>query len=154
MTFPNGAHVVEVEIDPDTGVVKLLSYTAVDDYGVLVNPSIVKGQMHGAIAQGMGHALLETVIYDELSAQMLTGSFMDYAVPRADDLPFYETAFESTPCATNPLGVKGCGEAGTIAAPSAIYSAIIDALRPFGITHIDGPATPEKIWSLIHSTSR
>ena len=154
MTFPNGAHVVEVEIDPDTGIVKLLSYTAVDDYGVLVNPSIVKGQMHGAIAQGMGHALLETVIYDELSAQMLTGSFMDYAVPRADDLPFYETAFESTPCATNPLGVKGCGEAGTIAAPSAISSAIIDALRPFGITHIDGPATPEKIWSLIRSNSR
>ena len=154
MTFPNGAHVVEVEIDPDTGIVKLLSYTAVDDYGVLVNPSIVRGQMHGAIAQGVGQALLETVIYDELSAQMLTGSFMDYAVPRADDLPFYETAFESTRCATNPLGVKGCGEAGTIAAPSAISSAIIDALRPFGITHIDGPATPEKIWSLIRSTSR
>ena len=154
MTFPNGAHVAEVEIDPDTGIVKLKSYTAVDDYGVLVNPSIVKGQMHGAIAQGVGQALLETVIYDESSAQMLTGSFMDYAVPRADDLPFYETAFESTPCATNPLGVKGCGEAGTIAAPSAISSAIIDALRPFGITHIDGPATPEKIWSLIRSTSR
>jgi len=154
MTFPNGAHVAEVEIDPATGIVKLKSYTAVDDYGVLVNPSIVKGQMHGAIAQGVGQALLETVIYDESSAQMLTGSFMDYAVPRADDLPFYETAFESTPCATNPLGVKGCGEAGTIAAPSAISSAIIDALRPFGITHIDGPATPEKIWSLIRSTSR
>ena len=154
MTFPNGAHVAEVEIDPDTGIVKLKSYTAVDDYGVLVNPSIVKGQMHGAIAQGVGQALLETVIYDESSAQMLTGSFMDYAVPRADDLPFYETAFESTPCATNPLGVKGCGEAGTIAAPSAIFSAIIDALRPFGITHIEGPATPEKIWSLIRSTSR
>ena len=154
MTFPNGAHVAEVEIDPDTGIVKLKSYTAVDDYGVLVNPSIVKGQMHGAIAQGVGQALLETVIYDESSAQMLTGSFMDYAVPRADDLPFYETAFESTPCATNPLGVKGCGEAGTIAAPSAISSAIIDALRPFGITHIDCPATPEKIWSLIRSTSR
>ncbi|MDC0399418.1 xanthine dehydrogenase family protein molybdopterin-binding subunit [Alphaproteobacteria bacterium] len=154
MTFPNGAHVAEVEIDPDTGIVKLKSYTAVDDYGVLVNPSIVKGQMHGAIAQGVGQALLETVIYDESSAQMLTGSFMDYAVPRADDLPFYETAFESTPCATNPLGVKGCGEAGTIAAPSAISSAIIDALRPFGITHIDGPATPEKIWSLIRPTSR
>ena len=151
MTFPNGAHVVEVEVDPDTGIVKLKSYTAVDDYGVLVNPSIVQGQMHGAIAQGAGQALLEAVVYDELSAQMLTGSFMDYAVPRADDLPFYETAFESTPCVTNPLGVKGCGEAGTIAAPSAIFNAIIDALRPFGITHIDGPATPEKIWSSIRA---
>ena len=109
----------------------LQRYTAVDDYGVLVNPLIVAGQMHGAITQGIGQALLETVVYDNYSGQLLTGSFMDYALPRADDLPFYKTDFNSTRCTTNPLGVKGCGEAGTIAAPPAIANAIIDALSPF-----------------------
>ena len=151
MTFPNGAHVVEVEIDRETGEVLLQRYTAVDDYGVLVNPLIVTGQMHGAITQGIGQALLETVVYDNHSGQLLTGSFMDYALPRADDLPFYKTDFNNTRCMTNPLGVKGCGEAGTIAAPPAIANAIIDALSPFGITHFDGPATPARIWSLLQT---
>jgi carbon-monoxide dehydrogenase large subunit len=152
MTFPNGAHVAEVVVDPETGRVNLKRYTAVDDYGVLVNPKIVEGQMHGAIAQGVGQALLEGVVYDDVSAQMLTGSFMDYAVPRADNFPLFKTAFDSTICTTNPLGVKGCGEAGTIAAPSAVANAIVDALKKFGVTHVDGPATPEKIWNLIKFT--
>ena len=152
MTFPNGAHVAEVVIDSETGTVNLKRYTAVDDYGVLVNPKIVEGQMHGAIAQGVGQALLEGVVYDDVSAQMLTGSFMDYAVPRADNFPLFKTAFDGTACTTNPLGVKGCGEAGTIAAPSAIANAIVDALKAFGVTHIDGPATPEKIWALMRSS--
>jgi carbon-monoxide dehydrogenase large subunit len=151
MTFPNGAHVVEIEIDRETGEVLLKRYTAVDDYGILVNPLIVAGQMHGAITQGIGQALLETVVYDNHSGQLLTGSFMDYALPRADDLPFYKTDFNSTRCTTNPLGVKGCGEAGTIAAPPAIANAIVDALSRFGITHFDGPATPARIWSLLQT---
>jgi hypothetical protein len=116
MTFPNGAHVVEVEIDRDTGHVTLARYTAVDDYGVLVNPMIAAGQAHGAIAQGAGQALLEHAAYDAASGQLLAGSFLDYALPRADDLPSYDLGFNGTRCTTNPLGVKGCGEAGAVAA--------------------------------------
>jgi carbon-monoxide dehydrogenase large subunit len=145
MTFPNGAHVVEVEIDRDTGEVKLARYAAVDDYGVLVNPMIAMGQAHGAIAQGVGQALLERAVYDPGSGQPITGSFMDYAMPRADDLPAFDLGFNGTRCTTNPLGVKGCGEAGAIAAFPAIANAILDALAPFDVTNLTGPATPSRI---------
>src|SRR5205807_8962260 len=143
MTFPNGAHVVEVEIDRDTGQVILARYAAVDDYGVLVNPMIAMGQAHGAIAQGVGQALLEHAVYDPGSGQLIAGSFMDYAMPRADDLPPFELGFNGTHCTTNPLGVKGCGEAGAVAAFPAVTNAILDALAPLGVTDFRGPATPE-----------
>ncbi|MGE0579164.1 xanthine dehydrogenase family protein molybdopterin-binding subunit, partial [Reyranella sp.] len=146
LTFPNGAHVVEVEIDRETGRVTLARYTAVDDYGVLVNPMIATGQAHGAMAQGAGQALLEHAVYDPGSGQMVAGSFMDYALPRADDLPSFDLGFNGTPCTTNPLGVKGCGEAGAIAAFPAIANAILDALAPLGVAGFDGPATPDRIW--------
>jgi aerobic carbon-monoxide dehydrogenase large subunit len=146
MTFPNGAHVVEVEIDRDTGEVSLARYTAVDDYGVMVNPMIAAGQAHGAIAQGAGQALLERAHYDPDSGQLLAGSFMDYALPRADDLVPFQLGFNPTRCTTNPLGVKGCGEAGMVGAFPAIASAILDALMPLGVTNFDGPATPYRIW--------
>ena len=149
MTFPNGGHVVEVEIDRDTGEVRLDRYTAVDDYGVLVNPMIAAGQAHGAIAQGAGQALFEQAVYDPASGQLVAGSFMDYAMPRADDLLSYDLGFNATRCTTNPLGVKGCGEAGAIAAFPAVTNAILDALAPFGVTDLTGPATPERIWRAI-----
>ncbi len=146
LTFPNGTHVVEVEIDRETGKLIIDRYTAVDDYGTLINPMIATGQVHGAIAQGVGQAVLEQAIYDGETAQPVTGSFMDYALPRADDLPRINLAFNNTRCTTNPLGVKGCGEAGAIAAYPAIASAIHDALTPFGDVWIEGAATPQKIW--------
>ena len=146
MTFPNGAHVVEVEIDRDTGRVSLARYSAVDDYGVLVNPMIATGQVHGAMAQGVGQALLERAAYDAESGQMIAASFMDYALPRADDLPSFEIGFNPTRCTTNPLGVKGCGEAGAIAAFPAIANAILDALAPLGVSDFEAPATPANIW--------
>jgi carbon-monoxide dehydrogenase large subunit len=146
MTFPNGTHVVEVEIDRDTGRVTLERYSAVDDYGVIVNPMVASGQAHGAIAQGTGQALLETAVYDAESGQAIAASFMDYAMPRADDLPEFSIGFNSTRCVTNPLGVKGCGEAGAIAAFPAIHNAIHDALAPLGAANFDGPATPARVW--------
>ncbi|HEU0217042.1 MAG TPA: xanthine dehydrogenase family protein molybdopterin-binding subunit [Stellaceae bacterium] len=146
MTFPNGTHVAEVEIDRETGRVTLDRYSAVDDYGVIVNPMVATGQAHGAIAQGSGQALLETAVYDPASGQALTGSFMDYALPRADDLPAFSVGFNSTRCTTNPLGVKGCGEAGAIAAFPAIHNAIHGALAGVGGKHFDGPATPDRVW--------
>ncbi len=151
LTFPNGAHLVEVEIDPDTGAVSLVRHTAVDDYGVLVNPMIASGQAHGAIAQGAGQALLEHAAYDAGSGQLLAGSFMDYALPRADDLPSFHLEFNATRCTTNPLGVKGCGEAGAVAMLPAIHNAIVDALAPLGVTQFDGPATPYRVWQAIRS---
>lgn len=150
-TFPNGAHVVEVEIDRETGVVNLARYTAVDDYGVLINPMIASGQAHGAMAQGAGQALLEHATYDQHSGQMLAGSFMDYALPRADDLPSFDLGFNGSRCTTNPLGVKGCGEAGAIAAFPAIANAILDALAPLGIKDFEGPATPHHIWQAMRA---
>jgi len=153
MTFPNGAHVVEVEIDRETGQVGLARYTAVDDYGVLVNPMIAAGQAHGAIAQGIGQALLEYAAYDPASGQLIAGSFLDYALPRADDLPSYDLGFNGTPCTTNPLGVKGCGEAGAVGAFPAVSNAILDALAPFGVTNFAGPATPERIWRAIKGSA-
>jgi carbon-monoxide dehydrogenase large subunit len=149
LTFPNGAHVVEVEIDRDTGEVALCRYTAVDDYGVLVNPMIAAGQVHGAIAQGAGQALLEQAVYDAQSGQLLAGSFMDYALPRADDLPSFDLGSNGTRCTTNPLGVKGCGEGGAIAAYPAITNAILDALATIGVTGFDGPAIPSRVWQAI-----
>jgi carbon-monoxide dehydrogenase large subunit len=146
MTFPNGAHVVEVEIERDTGQARLARYTAVDDYGVLVNPMIAAGQAHGAIAQGVGQALFEHAVYDYASGQLTAGSLMDYALPRADDLPCYDLGFNSTRCTTNQLGVKGCGEAGAVGAFPAVVNAIADALAPFGAVDFAGPATAERIW--------
>ncbi len=146
MTFPNGAHVAEVEIDRDTGQVSLARYTAVDDYGVLVNPMIAAGQAHGAIAQGVGQALLEHAVYDPGSGQLLAGSFMDYALPRADDLPSFSLGFNGSRCTTNPLGVKGCGEAGAVGAFPAVTNAIADALAPVGAADFAGAAIPERVW--------
>ena len=153
MTYPNGTHVVEVEIDRDTGVVTLVRLTAADDYGVLVNPMIAAGQAHGAIAQGVGQALLEHAAYDAQSGQMLAGSFMDYALPRADDLPSFHLEFTGTRCTTNPLGVKGCGEAGAVAMLPAIGNAIMDALVSLGVTHFDGPATPYRVWQAMRAAT-
>ncbi len=148
-TFPNGCHVAEVEIDPETGVVRVVRHTVVDDFGRIVNPMIVRGQIVGGLAQGLGQALLERVVYDN-DGQLLTGSLMDYALPRADDMPDLSIAFiEDIPTATNPLGIKGCGEAGTIASPPAVVNAVVDALAEFGVTHIDMPLTPEKVWRAI-----
>ena len=153
MTFPNGTHVVEVEIDPDTGKATLARYTAVDDYGVLVNPMIATGQAHGAIAQGIGQALLEHAVYDPVSGQPIAGSFMDYAMPRADDLPSFEFGFNGTRCTTNPLGVKGCGEAGAVGAFPAVTNAILDALGPSSVASLAGPATPHRIWQAMRGSS-
>jgi aerobic carbon-monoxide dehydrogenase large subunit len=154
MTFPNGTHVVEVEIDRDTGLVALVRLTAVDDYGILVNPMIAAGQAHGAIAQGVGQALLEHAVYDAQSGQLLAGSFMDYAMPRADDLPPFMLEFSGTRCTTNPLGVKGCGEAGAVAMLPAIGNAIVDALATLGVTQFDGPATPVRVWQAMRAMRR
>jgi len=145
MTFPNGTHVVEVEIDRETGRVALVRHTAVDDYGVLVNPMVAEGQVHGAIAQGAGQALLECAVYDPETGQP-AASFMDYAMPRADDFPPFDLSFNPSPCTTNPLGVKGCGEAGAVALFPAIGNAIVDALAGVGVTAFDGPATAERVW--------
>jgi aerobic carbon-monoxide dehydrogenase large subunit len=154
MTFPNGTHVVEVEVDRETGQVMLVRLTAVDDYGVLVNPMVAAGQAHGAIAQGVGQALSEHAVYDPVSGQLLAGSFMDYALPRADDLPSFRLEFNGTRCTTNPLGVKGCGEAGAVALFPAINNAILDALAPLGVTGFDGPATPFRIWRAMREASK
>ncbi|WP_366654487.1 xanthine dehydrogenase family protein molybdopterin-binding subunit [Fodinicurvata sp. EGI_FJ10296] len=144
-TFPNGTHVCELEIDPETGQVEIITYTVVDDFGTVLNPLLVEGQVHGGIAQGMGQALLERTVFDD-EGQLLTGSFMDYCMPRADHLPFVTFRYNEVPCTTNPLGIKGAGEAGSIGAPPAIINALVDALYDQGIRHIDMPATPEIIW--------
>ncbi len=151
LTFPNGLHVVEVEVDPETGRVTLERYSGIDDYGVMVNPMVVAGQAHGAMAQGAGQALLERTTYDPQSGQMVAGTFMDYAMPRADDLPSFQLGFNPTPCTTNPLGVKGCGEAGAIAAFPAIANAVLDALAPLGVRNFDGPAAPGRVWQAIRA---
>ena len=151
-TYPNGCHVCEVEIDPDTGVTKILNFTAVDDFGRVINPLIVEGQVHGGIVQGIGQALFENCVYDEETGQLLTGSYMDYCMPRADDVPSFTVAYhEDAPCTHNPLGVKGCGEAGTIGAAAAVINAVVNALSGYGVTHIDMPATPEKVWRITQS---
>ena len=146
-TFPAGCHICELEVDPDTGVVTIEKFTAVDDFGVVINPMIVEGQVHGGIAQGIGQAMLENAVYNE-DGQLLTGSYMDYTMPRASDLPSFTLGFTSTPCPSNPLGIKGCGEAGAIAAPPAIVNALTDALR---IRDFTMPATPERVWRAANS---
>ncbi len=150
-TYPAGSHICELEVDPDTGAVEIVRFTAVDDFGIVVNPMIVEGQVHGGIAHGVGQALLEGCVYDAESGQLLTGSYMDYTMPRADNLPSIEVGFISTPCPHNPLGVKGCGEAGAIAAPPAVINAIIDALSPLGVTDVAMPATPQRVWQTIQA---
>jgi carbon-monoxide dehydrogenase large subunit len=147
--FPNGFHACEIELDPDTGMVTIDRYAAVDDLGCVINPLICEGQVQGAIAQGVGQALMEHVIYDRGSGQLLTGSFQDYGMPRADDFPDMHTEFHEVPAKTNPLGIKAIGESGAIGAPPAIINAILDALRPLGVEHIDMPATPLRVWETI-----
>jgi aerobic carbon-monoxide dehydrogenase large subunit len=148
-TYPAGAHICEVEVDPETGVVEIVSFTAVDDFGNIINPMIVEGQVHGGLTQGIGQALLENCVYDKESGQLLTGSYMDYALPRADDVPSFKVGTRVTPCTHNPLGVKGCGEAGAIGAPAAVMNAVTDALIPLGVKHLEMPATPERVWRAI-----
>ena len=149
-TYPNGCHLAEVEIDPDTGMIDVLRYIVCDDVGKAVNPMIVRGQVHGGVAQGIGQAVHERTSYDPQSGQLLSGSFMDYALPRASDLPDIEVDLIEVPCATNPLGVKGAGEAGAVGSPPAMINAIVDALSGAGVKSIDMPATPEKVWKALH----
>ena len=148
-TYPNGCHFCEVEIDRDTGVVEIVNYTVVDDCGRMLNPLLVKGQVHGGIAQGAGQALMEEVVYDGDSGQLLTGSFMDYTMPRADNFPPFEVVGHEVPSANNPFGFKGAGEAGTVGALPAVMNAVCDALHPLGIRHLDMPATSQRIWQAI-----
>jgi carbon-monoxide dehydrogenase large subunit len=147
--FANGCEVCELEVDPETGAVEIVAWTMVDDSGRSVNPMIVHGQMHGAVAQGIGQALTERCVYDPASGQLLSGSFLDYAIPRADDLPAISVTSRDVPSPTNALGVKGAGEGGTVGAPGAVIHAILDALAPLGVAHIDMPATPERVWQAI-----
>ncbi len=151
ITFPSGAHVAEVEVDPDTGAIALLRYQAVDDYGRLINPLLTAGQVQGGLAQGIGQALLEEIAYDPGSGQLLSASFMDYCLPRAVDLPDLDITFGELPTRSNPLGVKGSGQAGAIGAPQTVVHAVLDALAPLGVTHIDMPATPERVWRAIRA---
>jgi aerobic carbon-monoxide dehydrogenase large subunit len=147
-SFPNGCHVAEVEIDPDTGVVEVVRYSSVNDFGTVINPLLVEGQVHGGIVQGLGQALLEQAVYDA-EGQLLTGSFMDYAMPRAHHAPSFQVEHHPVPATTNPLGVKGCGEAGCAGGLASVMNAVVDALSVCGIRHIDMPATPERVWQAI-----
>jgi carbon-monoxide dehydrogenase large subunit len=150
--FPFGAHACVVEVEPETGKVKLLKYVAVDDVGNVINPMIVDGMVHGGIAQGVGQALWEGAVYDDASGQLVTGSMMDYAMPKADMLPLYETDRTVTPTPVNPLGVKGAGETGTIASTPAVVNAVVDALSGLGVDHIDAmPLTAERVWKTIQA---
>jgi carbon-monoxide dehydrogenase large subunit len=152
-TFPFGAHVAVVEVDAETGQTKLLKYVAVDDVGRVINPMIVDGMVHGGIAQGVGQALWEHGVYSD-DGQLLAATMMDYALPKADQLPSYETERTVTPSPVNPLGIKGAGETGTIAATPTVANAVIDALAPFGIAHIDMPLTPDKIWKAVKAARK
>jgi carbon-monoxide dehydrogenase large subunit len=146
--------VCEVEVDPETGVVRLCGYWAVDDIGTVINPMIVAGQLHGAVTQGLGQALSEACTYDP-AGQLLSASFLDYTLPRADWLPDFRGENDETqPCTHNPLGAKGCGEAGTIAAPAAVVNAVLDALCPLGVTDIAMPLTPQRVWAAIRGARK
>ena len=153
-TFPAGTYICEVEVDPQTGTVKVDSFTAVDDFGNIINPMIVEGQVHGGLVQGIGQAMMENCVYDEESGQLLTGSLMDYAMPRADDMPNFKLDTLCTPCSHNPLGAKGCGEAGAIGSPPAVINAVLDALRPLGVTDFDMPASSARVWSAIQAAKK
>ncbi|MCX8226804.1 MAG: molybdopterin-dependent oxidoreductase, partial [Sulfitobacter sp.] len=152
-TYPSGAYCCEVELDPETGKVRVDRMTAVDDFGNIINPMIVTGQVHGGLGQGIGQALLENTTYDE-NGQLLSASYMDYAMPRADDLPFYFVDHsQGNPCTHNPLGVKGCGEAGAIGSPPTVVNAVIDAMQSGGknVTHIDMPVSPHRVWQAMQT---
>jgi carbon-monoxide dehydrogenase large subunit len=151
-TFPNGCHVCEVEIDPETGVIEVVKYASVNDFGTVINPIIVEGQLHGGVVQGIGQTLMEMTAYDS-DGQLLTGSYMDYAMPRASDAPSFSTADHGVPATTNPLGVKGCGEAGCAGSLTSIMNAVVDALSEYGIRHIDMPATPHRVWQAIRAAN-
>jgi len=152
--FANGCAVCEVEVDRETGAVEIVGWTMVDDSGRSVNPMIVHGQMHGAVAQGIGQALTEQCVYDPASGQLLSGSFLDYSIPRAADLPPITVVSRDVPSPTNPLGVKGAGEGGTVGAPGAVIHAVLDALAQLGVTHVDMPATPGRVWQAIRGAGR
>ena len=153
-TFPNGCHICEVEIDPETGSFAIVKYTVVDDFGRVLNPLLLEGQVHGGVAQGIGQAALEHTVYDEQSGQLLTASFMDYGMPRASDLPYFEIGWNEVLSPTNPLGAKGAGEAGSVGSPPAVINAIVDGLSEDGVAHIDMPATPERVWRAIQQAKR
>ena len=154
-TYPNGCHVCELEIDPETGTLDILNYVVVDDFGTVVNPMMLAGQVHGGIGQGLGQSLMEETIYDPETGQLLSGSYMDYCMPRADNIPNIDfTYVDDIPCATNPLGIKGAGEAGAIGAPPASINAIVDAMKHLGIHHIDMPATQSRIWQTLQAASK
>ncbi|MSP50080.1 MAG: xanthine dehydrogenase family protein molybdopterin-binding subunit [Alphaproteobacteria bacterium] len=152
-TYPNGCHICEVEVDRDTGVVSLVDYWAVDDFGMVLNPLLLAGQVHGGVGQGVGQALLEHTVYDQKTGQLLTGSFMDYTLPRAGDLPHIRFATINIPCRNNPLGIKGAGEAGTIGATPAVVNAVVDALKPYKVRHLDMPTTPERVWQAMRGAA-
>jgi carbon-monoxide dehydrogenase large subunit len=154
-TYPNGTHLAEVEIDPATGMIRIINYVIVDDFGVTLNPLLLEGQVHGGAMQGIGQALMEQAVYSPRDGQLVTGTFMDYALPRAADGPSFVFETHNVPCKTNPLGVKGAGEAGAIGSCPAVVNAIIDALwREYRIDHIDMPATPERVWIAIREHQR
>jgi carbon-monoxide dehydrogenase large subunit len=153
-TFPAGTYICEVEIDPATGTTRVDKFTAVDDFGTIINPMIVEGQVHGGLVQGIGQALMENCVYDPETGQLLTGSFMDYAMPRADDFPQFSIGTVCTPCTHNPLGTKGCGEAGAIGSPPAVINAVLDALRDLGVKEFDMPASPSRVWNAIQAASK
>ena len=147
-SFPNGAHVAEVEIDPETGVTEVVRYTVADDFGNLINPMLAEGQVHGGVAQGIGQAVTEHVVYDA-TGQLLTATFMDYAMPRADDMPMIDFTTEPVPSPSNPMGMKGCGEAGTVGALAAVSNAVLDAVWDEGIRRVDMPFTPGRVWAML-----
>jgi len=153
MGAPSGVHMAYIEIDPETGVVQILDYVAVDDVGTIINPLLAEGQIHGGVVQGIAQALYEHVAYDGESGQLLTGSLLDYAIPRADTVPAIRSSFQASPSPTNPIGVKGIGESGSIAAPPAMVHAVLDALAPIGVTAIDMPMTPSRIWAAIQDAA-
>jgi carbon-monoxide dehydrogenase large subunit len=151
MGSPSGIHMAYVEVDPETGIVDILDYVAVDDVGTIINPLLAAGQIHGGVVQGIAQALYEEVSYDPDTGQLMTGSLLDYAVPRAEHVPNIQSLFQETPSPTNPIGVKGVGESGSIAAPPCMVHAVLDALSPFGISHLDMPMTPPRIWSAVQN---
>ena len=154
-TYPNGTHLAEVEIDPATGIIKIVNYVIVDDFGVTLNPLLLAGQVHGGAMQGIGQALMEQAVYSDKDGQLVTGTFMDYALPRAADGPSFHFETHNVPCTTNPLGVKGAGEAGAIGSCPAVVNAIVEGLhREYGIDHIDMPATAERVWIAIREAQR
>src|SRR6267142_1449900 len=154
-TFPNGTHLAEVEIDPATGIIKIVNYVIVDDFGVTLNPLLLAGQVHGGAMQGIGQALMEQAVYSTTDGQLVTGTFMDYALPRAADGPSFHFETHNVPCTTNPLGVKGAGEAGAIGSCTAVVNAIVEGLwREYKIDHIDMPATAERVWIAIREAQK